>query len=104
MNKLVMAGGSGFLGHVLAKHFQTNFKAIVILSRGVAEAEGHIRFVAWNAQGLGDWIKELDGCDVLINLTGKNVNCRYTKRNKAEILNSRLQSTHALGEAVRKVK
>jgi uncharacterized protein len=104
MNKLVIAGGSGFLGQVLVKHFQANFKEIVILSRGAARGKGNVRFANWDAQDPGDWIKELDGCDALINLTGKNVNCRYTKKNKAEILNSRLKSTHVLGEAIRKAK
>ena len=101
MNKLIIAGGSGFLGQVLANHFQPNFREIVILSRGTKETDGKVRYVNWNAQGPGGWVKELDGCDVLINLTGKNVNCRYTKKNKEEILNSRLKSTHALGEAIR---
>jgi uncharacterized protein len=99
--KLIIAGGSGFLGQVLALHFQSQFKDIVILSRTASVSKTNIRTVAWDGRSCGRWLNELNGCDVLINLTGKNVNCRYTKKNKAEILNSRLDSTRILGEAIR---
>lgn len=103
MNKLVIAGGSGFLGQVLARHFQSQFNDIVILSRKPDVSKTNIRTVAWDGRSPKRWSNELNGCDVLINLTGKNVNCRYTEKNKAKILNSRLQSTHILAEAIRLV-
>jgi uncharacterized protein (TIGR01777 family) len=101
MNKLVIAGGNGFLGGVLAEHFQKQFNDIVILTRHPQVSHQNIRYVVWDAKTLGDWKDELSHAEVLINLTGKNVNCRYTEKNKAEILNSRLDSTQVLGEAIR---
>jgi uncharacterized protein len=101
MNKVVIAGGNGFLGGVLAKHFQKEFNDIVILTRQPKVSHQNIRYTVWDAKTLGDWKLELNHADVLINLTGKNVNCRYTERNKTEILNSRLDSTRILGEAIR---
>ena len=102
--KLVIAGGNGFLGGVLAKHFQKKFTDIVILTRHPKTSQQNIRYVVWDAKTLGDWKDELNGCDVVINLTGKNVNCRYTEKNKAEILHSRLDATYILGEAIRGVE
>jgi uncharacterized protein (TIGR01777 family) len=104
MNKLVIAGGNGFLGGVLAKHLQKKFNDIVILTRHPKASHQNIRYAVWDAKTLGDWKLELNDCDVLINLTGKNVNCRYTEKNKAEILNSRLNSTRILGEAIRQTE
>ncbi len=102
MNKVVLAGGSGFLGSVLGRHFSARAKEVVILSRRDQPASGNIRTVVWDAKHLADgWVRELDGADLLINLTGKSVNCRYTPENKKEILDSRLDSTRVLGEAVR---
>jgi hypothetical protein len=99
--KLVIAGGSGFLGQVLAKYFQSRFEDIVILSRTAATSNKNIRKIVWDARTLGPWSGELNDCDVLINLTGKSVNCRYTEKNKKEILTSRLDATKVLGEAIR---
>lgn len=102
--KLIIAGGNGFLGGVLANHFQKKFNNIVILTRHPKASHQNIRYVVWDAKTLGNWKDELNHCDVLINLTGKNVNCRYTQKNKTEILNSRLDSTRILGEAIREVE
>jgi uncharacterized protein (TIGR01777 family) len=103
MNKLVIAGGNGFLGRVLTKHFQQSFDEIVILTRHTKAPHQNVRYVTWDAKTLGDWKQELNQADVLINLTGKNVNCRYTAMNKAEILHSRLNSTRVLGAGIRNV-
>lgn len=90
------------MGSVLARHFSTRAKEVVILSRRNQPASANIRTVVWDAKHLADaWARELDGADLLINLTGKSVNCRYTPENKKEILDSRLDSTRVLGEAVR---
>ena len=104
MNKIVIAGGSGFLGQVLANYFQTKANEIVILGRSPKPSTGNIRNVAWNGRDLAEWKNELNRCDVLINLTGKSVNCRYTEKNKKEILDSRLNSNRVLGEAIRHVE
>ena len=99
--KLIIAGGNGFLGGVLAKYLHKKFNDIVILTRHPKASNQNIRYVVWDAKSLAVWKDELNGCDVLINLTGKNVNCRYTIKNKAEILHSRLDATRILGEAIR---
>lgn len=99
--KLVIAGGSGFLGSVLIQHFKNSVKQIVILSRQAKASDQNVRYVVWDAKSLGAWQNELNHTDALINLTGRSVNCRYTEKNKAEILNSRLESTRILGEAIR---
>ena len=101
MKKLVLAGGNGFLGGILAEYFRDKVQDIVILTRHPRALKQNIRYVVWDAKSIGDWYLELSECDVLFNLTGKNVNCRYTKKNKSEILHSRLNSTRILGEAIR---
>lgn len=103
MKKLVIAGGTGFLGWVLTQHFKSSFDKIVILSRTKRPDHENIRYEIWNGRNPGEWINAVDGADVLINLTGKSVNCRYTQRNKNEILKSRIASTQILGEAIRSV-
>ena len=86
LNKIVLAGGSGYLGSVLAHYYKDKAKDIIILGRKPAGMEtSNSRTVLWDAKTAGDWQRELEGADMLINLCGKNVNCRYTKENKAEI-------------------
>ncbi len=60
-----------------------------------------LRYVEWNAKTLDLWLTELEGIEMLINLTGKSVDCRYNEKNKAEILNSRILATEVLGEAIK---
>jgi uncharacterized protein len=100
MKKLIIAAGTGFLGQVLIHHFKDQFEEIVILTRGKSEIKENINYVNWDAKTLSGWEKELENSDVLINLTGKSVDCRYTDKNKNEILNSRIESTSILNKAV----
>lgn len=99
-NKLVIAAGTGFLGQVLVHHFKNLFSEIVVLTRGDYKTDGHIRYVHWNAQTMTGWEHELEHAEVLINLAGKSVDCRYTEANKKEILRSRTDSTAVLNMAV----
>lgn len=99
-NKLIIAAGTGFLGNVLIQHFKNKFEEIVILTRGKSEIKNQIKYVNWNAKSFSGWEKELENVDVVINLAGKSVDCRYTKKNKAEILASRIDSTKILNEAI----
>lgn len=99
-NKLVIAAGTGFLGQVLTDHFTDQFDEIVILTRGARKTVGHIRYVHWDAKTMTGWEHELEHADVLINLAGKSVDCRYTDANKTEILRSRTDSTAVLNMAV----
>jgi uncharacterized protein (TIGR01777 family) len=111
--KIVIVGGSGFIGQSLAEYFGED-NHIVILKRGVShannnsfgstalsnEVKGNVRFVQWDGKNPGEWCKEIDGADVVINLAGKSVNCRYTKKNKQEIFDSRVNATKAIGNAI----
>jgi len=101
--KIVLAGGSGFIGHAICDHYKDIASEIVVMSRRISPSTAPIRFVQWDAQTVGPWAKELENTDLLINLTGKNVNCRYTEENKADILRSRIDSTRVLGEAVQEL-
>lgn len=100
MKKLIIAAGTGFLGNVLNQHFKNKFEEIVILTRGKSKIKNQIKYVNWNAKSFSGWEKELENTDVVINLAGKSVDCRYTEKNKAEILASRIDSTKILNEAI----
>lgn len=103
-NKLIIAAGTGFLGNVLIDHFKNEYEQIVILTRNKPKFQNNVRYINWDAKTLTGWEKELENADVIINLTGKSVDCRYTEKNKAEILNSRIESTKILNEAVLQCK
>ncbi|MBQ4821497.1 TIGR01777 family oxidoreductase [Aquimarina sp. MMG016] len=100
MKKLIIAAGTGFLGNVLIDHFKDKVETIVILTRGKHTSKENVRYVHWDAKTHGDWNKELEGADVLINMTGKSVDCRYHQKNKDLILSSRIASTAILGKAI----
>jgi uncharacterized protein (TIGR01777 family) len=102
MKRLLIAGGSGFLGQTLATHFHKAQWDVVILTRRPGRTGLAGRQAGWDARTLGDWARELDGSAAVINLTGKSVNCRYNSRNREEILASRVNSTRVLGEAIRR--
>ena len=104
MKKIIIAAGTGFLGKVLIQHFKNKFEEIIILTRGKSEIKNQIKYVNWNAKSLSGWEKELENVDVVINLAGKSVDCRYTEKNKAEILTSRIESTKILNEAILQCK
>lgn len=70
--KIVIAGGSGQVGTVLARAFAADAHEVVVLSRAGTAAVG--RAVRWDAASLGDWATELDGADAVINLAGRSVN------------------------------
>lgn len=100
MKKLIIAAGTGFLGQVLINHFKNKFDEIIILTRGNSKTIDRIKYVKWNAKTFTGWEKELENATVLINMAGKSVDCRYTQKNKKEILLSRIQSTQILNKAV----
>jgi hypothetical protein len=97
---IVIAGGSGYLGQVLAQHFTRVSRPVVILTRRPQELSPLARHVQWDGETLGPWTRELENAAALINLCGHSVNCRYNEKNRREILESRLKPTHALGKAV----
>lgn len=98
--KLIIAAGTGFLGQVLVNHFKDKYDEIVILTRGKSQIKERIKYVNWDAKTFSGWEMELENADVLINLAGKSVDCRYTEANKNEILLSRIDSTKILNQSV----
>src|SRR5260221_14269310 len=98
--RIILAGGSGFLGNALAKRFCKRDDEVVVLTRSPRARTDGAKEIAWNAKSLGDWAKLVDGADVVINLTGRSVDCRYTAENRRVIIASRVDSTRVLGEAI----
>src|SRR5688572_24762945 len=96
--RIVIPGGSGQVGTVLARAFHGDGHEVVVLSRRPAIEPW--RVVAWDGATAGSWQSELEGCDAVINLTGRSVNCRYTPAHRQEILQSRILSTRLLGQAI----
>ena len=85
--RIILAGGSGFLGQIIARHLSAkNWEPIVLTRRPSPGA--HFREVAWDARSLGPWVDALNGAEAVVNLTGRSVNCRYTAENRRAILDS----------------
>lgn len=96
--KIVIPGGTGQVGTILARAFHQGGHEVVILSRGRRGAPW--RVVKWDAETLGDWAVEFERADAVINLAGRSVNCRYTAANRRAIKESRVNSTRIVGEAI----
>jgi uncharacterized protein (TIGR01777 family) len=96
--KIVIPGGSGQVGTLLARALGEEGHEVTVLSRTPAPRPW--RVLGWDGRTLGPWARELDGSDVCINLAGRSVNCRYGDRNRREILDSRVLSTRVIGEAI----
>jgi uncharacterized protein (TIGR01777 family) len=95
--KIVIPGGTGQVGNLLARSFQHGHD-VIVLSR--SDRESPWRTVIWDAKTLGVWTRELEGADVVINLAGRSVNCRYNETNRRLIMDSRVESTRAVGKAI----
>lgn len=96
--KVIIPGGTGQVGSILARAFHADGHEVVLLSRRAEKSDW--RVVDWDAENLGDWTREFENADVVINLAGRTVNCRYTPENRRQILESRVQSTKVVGEAI----
>ena len=97
--KIVIPGGSGQIGTMLARAYSKAGGVVVILSRKAA-AESAWRVCEWDARSLGDWAEEFEGADAVINLAGRSVNCRYTPENRRAIIESRVDSTGVIAQAM----
>jgi uncharacterized protein (TIGR01777 family) len=102
--RVVVAGGSGFLGLSLATHLTSKGCSVVVLSRNPPRGEGPWKHVSWDARNLGEWSRALNGAGGLVNLVGRSVDCVKTPDHQDEILRSRIEATRALGLAVRSVE
>lgn len=100
--RIVIAGGNGQVGNLLARYFHERGHSVVVLARTTYLKPW--REVAWDGEHLREWVREPEGVDAVINLVGRRVNCRYNAANRREILESRVKSTKLLGIAIAKVK
>jgi uncharacterized protein (TIGR01777 family) len=100
--KVVIPGGTGQLGTVLARALHADGHEIVILGR--SPTPGPERVIAWDGCTVGDWAHELEGADVVVNLAGRSVNCRYNSSNRQAMMDSRVDSTRAVGLAIEKAR
>ncbi|HEX4605544.1 MAG TPA: NAD-dependent epimerase/dehydratase family protein, partial [Candidatus Angelobacter sp.] len=96
--RIVSPGGSGQVGNLLARHFHGQGHEVIVLSRHPQPAPWKV--LEWTLRDLGSWADALDGADVVINMAGRSVNCRYTAHNRREIMESRILSTRVIGEAI----
>ena len=96
--RILIPGGSGQVGSVLARAFRADGHEVVVISR---KSVGPEQSIVWDGKTLGEWASEVDGADAVINLAGYTVNCRYNKANRDRIMQSRIDSTHIIGEAIR---
>ena len=115
--KIVIAGGTGFIGEEMIRYFGKD-NQLYIFTRQVPDALNnrnryrslskedlqHVQYIKWDGETTGDWVRYVDGADLVINLAGKSVNCRYTAKNKQEIFDSRTNSVNAIGKAIRLCK
>jgi uncharacterized protein (TIGR01777 family) len=96
--KIIIPGGTGQIGTILARAFHKDGHEVVVLSRRPGSAPW--REVVWDAETIGDWAAEFEGANAVINLAGRSVNCRYNSENRRTITDSRVQSTRVVGEAI----
>lgn len=101
--KVIITGGTGFLGEALATHLSKEYR-VIVLTRQHRLNEKKIEYVRWDGQHLGYWTSALEGAFSVINLAGKSVDCRYNLENKQAIYNSRLDSTYIIGKAIEQCK
>ena len=96
--RIVIPGGTGQIGNILARHFHEQGHCVTVIARHPKPTEWQT--LLWDAQELGDWARAFERADVVINLAGRSVNCRYNAANRREIKNSRILSTAVVGRAI----
>jgi uncharacterized protein len=102
--RIVIAGGTGFLGNNLARHLVGIGCEVVVISRQPPAEDGPWHHAQWDGRTPGDWMRHLDGASALVNLAGRTVDCVKTPDHCDEILRSRVESTEVLGRALKNVR
>lgn len=102
--RIVIAGGSGFVGSAVAVDLYKQYGEVIVLTRSPRKRADGVLEVEWSGAHIGEWIKYLDGADAVINLAGKNIKCRHTPENLRELLESRVNSVNAMTLAIEHVK
>ncbi|MFJ9393143.1 TIGR01777 family oxidoreductase [Nocardioides sp. NPDC101246] len=100
--KIVIPGGTGQVGGILRRAWSARGHEVVVLSRRPEQLEPGVRHLVWDGRTVGPWADEIDGADVVVNLAGRTVNCRYTDANLKQMMDSRVESTRVVGEAIRR--
>jgi len=98
--RIVIAGGSGFIGTALAKELSRRNYEVIVLTRSPKLRADGVKEMEWDGEHIGEWIKFLDGAEAVVNLTGRSVNCRHTPENLREIIDSRVNSINAVGAGI----
>src|SRR5438067_1797110 len=98
--RVILVGGSGFLGQSLATSLRDKGSEVVILGRGPSSAASWARHAQWDGQTIGEWARLLESAQAVVNLAGRSVNCRHTPQNRQEIIDSRVNSVRVLGKAI----
>lgn len=96
--RIVIPGGSGQVGGILARHFHANGHEVIVLSRHPYNPSWKV--IQWDGRTVGTWAGELERSDVCINLSGSSVNCRYNTENRRAIHDSRIQTTLLLNQVI----
>jgi uncharacterized protein (TIGR01777 family) len=102
--RIILAGGSGFLGNALAQTFQARQYEVVVLTRSPRSRKDGVKEVDWDGKSQGGWAAQADGAYAIVNLTGKNINCPHTTENLRLIAASRVDSCQAVATAIHRAK
>lgn len=98
--RVVIPGGSGFIGGAVTDHLLARGYEVVVLTRAPERYEGRGRALRWDGRTLGAWAESLESASAVLNLAGKSVDTRYTLENRREIVRSRVDSARVIGEAI----
>lgn len=104
MKKVIIFGGTGFIGLSLADFLNKRGLLPILVARHAPEQKTDYQFIQWDAISVGDWADQLESAYAIVNLAGKSVNCIKTPDNCDVILRSRVDSTLAIGAALQKIK
>jgi uncharacterized protein (TIGR01777 family) len=100
--RVILAGGSGFLGTLLAQKLAARGCEVIVLTRKPSARDGRIKGMLWDGRTIGAWAEQLEGAQAVVNLAGRSVNCRFTPANRREIVDSRVDSVKVVGEAIQR--